>query len=71
MMPSIKPLYLLLPLLLSACATSTPVAVSCPPPPPVPAVLSLPASTGPSLSERYDALRKELKDLLEKATKQP
>lgn len=57
-------------LILSGCETITPVAVSCPPPPPVPQVLKEPASTGDNLVLRYQALREELRVLLEKAQTQ-
>ena len=56
--------------MLSGCATTTPVAVSCPPPPPAPEILTLPASAGPSLIERYQDLLNELRLSLEKAQKQ-
>ena len=38
---------------------------------PVPEVLASPASTGPSLSERYNNLTKQLRDSLQKATRTP
>ena len=57
-------------LLISGCATKSPVAVSCPAPPPVPQILAEPPSTGPTLSERYEILLKELRTSLEKATRQ-
>ena len=41
------------------------------PPPPVPEVLALPVSTGPTLSERYNSLTKQLRDSLQKATRTP
>ena len=64
-------------LLLSGCAgvTTVPVAVSCPPPPSLPAVLTSPASTGPSLNERMEKLladfERELEALLMKVQRQP
>lgn len=68
---NIKQLLPAFALMLSACATPVPVAVSCPPPPPVPDVLTLPASTGPSLSERYEILIQQFKDSLTKAARTP
>ena len=57
--------------LLSACATNVPVPVQCPPPPPVPQSLTSPASTGPSLAERWETLRQAWKDSLQKAQRTP
>lgn len=57
-------------LLISGCATPSLVPVSCPSPPPVPQILAEPPSTGPTLSERYEALLKELRTSLERATRQ-
>ena len=50
------PLHLLGSLLLTGCA-ATPVqsVLSCPPPPSVPQILTESVSTGPSLSERFEA----------------
>ena len=58
-------------LLLGSCATPVPVAVPCPPLPQAPQSLSLPVSTEPSLSKRYDDLTKEFQDSLTKATRTP
>lgn len=68
---NIKPLLALFVLTLSACATTVPVPITCPPPPPVPEVLALPVSTGPTLTERYDALMREFLDSLKRATRTP
>ena len=62
---------LLLPLLLTACATPVPVAALCPQPPQVPSVLTLPATTGPSIAERLEGLLKDYGDSLTKAQRQP
>lgn len=59
---------MLLPLLTAACATSVPVAATCPPPKPVPHVLTEPRSTGPSLTEQWNTLMQEVRELLKKAT---
>lgn len=57
--------------LISGCASmprEVPVAVSCPPPPPAPSVLmDKPASTGPSLSERFEIIEQQFEDSLTKA----
>ena len=66
-MPHTRLRLLALIVTLSGCETITPVAVSCPPPPPPPAILIEPASTGDSLVLRYQALREELRKLLEQA----
>ncbi len=68
---TIKQLLPALLLTLSGCATTVPVAVTCPPPPPVPEVLASPASTGPSLSKRYNDLMMQFRDSLAKATRTP
>lgn len=57
-------------LMLTACAHDVPIAASCPPPPPVPTVLTEPPSTGPSLSERYEALMQAFRNSLTKAAAQ-
>ena len=66
----ISVLLLVLSLSFASCATTVPVAVDCSVPAPLPQVLTEPVSTPPSLLERYDALTKEVLDLLEKAKKQ-
>lgn len=58
--------------LLPACAQlgTVPVATQCPPPPPVPVVLQAkPASTEPSLSERFETIWQEFVDSLTKAAR--
>jgi hypothetical protein len=63
-MHSIRKIPPLLLVLVAGCATPVPVAVTCPPQPPVPAILMEPASVGPSLSERYNALMEEFRQSL-------
>lgn len=68
------PLLVLGSLLLTACAAPPVQSVlSCPPPPPVPEILVAPASTGPSLSERFEAhwkiFEQRLADSLMKAAR--
>lgn len=53
------------------CQATVPVAVDCPKPPPLPVVLTLPASTGPSLLERYERSTETFRGSLEKAQRQP
>ena len=70
-MKGIRVLMLTFALLASGCASQqVPVAVSCPKPPAIPEVLSEPATTGPSLMERFEASLKQLKESLEKARRQ-
>ena len=67
--PARAGILLLLATLTAACETLVPVQASCPPPPPVPQILAEPASTGPSLSERWNALMQSVQESLRKATK--
>lgn len=51
--------------------TSNNAKITFPPPPPVPDVLTLPVSTGPNLSKRYNDLTTEFRASLQKATRAP
>ena len=61
--------WLIMPFLVSACATPAPVAVTCPLPPQVPQALILDASasTEVSLSQQLDGLMLEFKASLARA----
>ena len=63
-------ILLLLLVLLQGCG-HVPVAVECPLPRPIPDVLTSPASTGPSISERTENSFKKFEDSVTKAQRAP